>query len=276
MHNFGKNVVYEPRHRYTPRTEEEVLAILARHRGGQIRVQGSGHSWSGIVEATDVLVSLSHFSGVTVEEGPVGHVARVGAGATIEKILAGLRKTAFSLPTLGAMTRQTIAGAAATATHGTGSASLSSFVRTVRLACYDAGGNPIIRTIRGGDELLAARVSLGCLGVILELTLELVPRFWMHECMKGTTPSSPSSPRKPSGPSSSFWSFHTGGGGTPTTADGCPSRTHARSGACGGSGRMTCSWSSGGCTRSSRQCWERPGSSAPAPSRGFGNRRCHR
>ena len=83
------------------------------------------------------------------------------------------------------MTRQTIAGAAATATHGTGSASLSSFVRTVRLACYDAGGNPIIRTIRGGDELLAARVSLGCLGVILELTLELVPRFWMHECMKG-------------------------------------------------------------------------------------------
>jgi FAD/FMN-containing dehydrogenase len=184
MHNFGKNVVYEPRHRYTPRTEEEVLAILARHRGGQIRVQGSGHSWSGIVEATDVLVSLAYFSGVTVEEGPVGHVARVGAGATIETILAELRKTTFSLPTLGAITRQTIAGAAATATHGTGSASLSSFVRTVRVACYDAGGNPVIRTIRGGDELLAARVSLGCLGAILELTLELVPRFWMHECMK--------------------------------------------------------------------------------------------
>src|SRR4029453_325479 len=106
------------------------------------------------------------------------------AGATIETILAELRKTTFSLPTLGAITRQTIAGAAATATHGTGSASLSSFVRTVRVACYDAGGNPVIRTIRGGDELLAARVSLGCLGAILELTLELVPRFWMHECMK--------------------------------------------------------------------------------------------
>ncbi len=41
-----------------------------------------------------------------------------------------------------------------------------------------------IRTIRDGDELLAARASLGCLGVILELTLELVPRFWMEECMK--------------------------------------------------------------------------------------------
>jgi hypothetical protein len=184
VHNFGKNVVYEPRHRYIPRTEEEVIAILARHRSGQIRVQGAGHSWSAIVEATDVLVSLAHFSDVTVEDGPGGHVARVGAGATLEKILSDLQKTEFSLPTLGAITRQTIAGATATATHGTGNASLSSFVRSVRLACYDASGNPIIKTIRGGDELLAARVSLGCLGVILELTLELVPRFRMEECMK--------------------------------------------------------------------------------------------
>ena len=184
MHNFGKNVVYEPRHRYTPRTEEEVLAILARHRDGHIRVQGAGHSWSGIVEATDVLVSVAHFSDVTVEEGPGGHVARVGAGATLEKIVAALRRTAFSLPTLGAITRQTIAGATATATHGTGNASLSSFVRTVRLACYDARGNPTVRTIRGEDDLLAARASLGCLGIILELTVELVPRFWMEERMK--------------------------------------------------------------------------------------------
>jgi len=184
VHNFGKNVLFEPRHRYTPRTEEEVLAILARHRGGYIRVQGAGHSWSAIVEATDVLVNLAHFSDVTVEKGLAGHVARAGAGATIEKILTSLRKTAFSLPTLGAITRQTIAGATATATHGTGNASLSNFVRNVRLACYDARGNPIIKSIRGGDELLAARASLGCLGVILELTLELVPRFWMEEAMK--------------------------------------------------------------------------------------------
>ena len=184
MHNFGKNVSYEPRHRYTPRTEEEVLGILAAHHDGRIRVQGAGHSWSRIVEATDVLVNLAHFSDVTVERGTVGHVARAGAGATIEQILAALRETAFSLPTLGAITRQTIAGATATATHGTGNASLSSFVRSVKLACYGASGKPIIKTIHGGDDLLAARASLGCLGVILELTIELVPRFWMSERMK--------------------------------------------------------------------------------------------
>ena len=184
VHNFGKNVSYEPRYRYTPRTEEEVLGILAAHHGGGIRVQGAGHSWSGIVAATDVLVNLAHFSDVAVEQGPAGHVARVGAGATIEKILAALRHTPFSLPTLGAITRQTIGGATATATHGTGNASLSSLVRSVKLACYGASGEPIIRTIHGGDDLLAARASLGCLGVILELTLDVVPRFWMDECMK--------------------------------------------------------------------------------------------
>ena len=184
MHNFGKNVWYEPRHRYTPRTEEEVLGILAAHEGGRIRVQGAGHSWSRVVEATDVLVNLAHFSGVTVESGPGGHVVRVGAGATIEKILSALRHTAFSLPTLGAITQQTIGGATATATHGTGNASLSGFVRSVKLACYGASGEPIIKAIHGGDELLAARASLGCLGVILELTIEVVPRFWMDERMK--------------------------------------------------------------------------------------------
>jgi hypothetical protein len=184
VHNFGKNVSYEPRHQYTPRTDQEVLEILARHPGGRIRVQGAGHSWSRIVEAPDVLVNLALFSEVIVEPGTGGHVARVGAGATIEKILAALRETPFSMPTLGAITRQTIGGATATATHGAGNASLSSFVRSVKLACYDASGTPIIKTVHGGDELLAARASLGCLGVILELTIELVPRFWMDECMK--------------------------------------------------------------------------------------------
>jgi hypothetical protein len=184
MRNFGKNVLYSPRHRYAPRTEEEVLKILSRHRGGQIRVEGAGHSWSGVVEASDVIVNLASFSNVTIEEGPAGYVVRIGAGATFERVLTALRVTPFDLPTLGAITRQTVAGASATATHGTGSASLSSFVRTLRLACYDTKGNPLIKTISGGDELLAARTSLGCLGVILELTLELVPRFWMQEQMK--------------------------------------------------------------------------------------------
>ena len=184
MHNFGKNVVYQPRQVYIPRTEEEVLAILSKHREGHIRVQSTGHSWSRIVEADDALVRLTHFTGITVEAGPAGPVARIGAGATLAQIVATLSKTGYSLPTLGAITQQTIAGATATATHGTGNTSLSSFVRAVRLACYDAGGNPIIRTITAGDDLLAARASLGCMGVLLELTLELVPRFWMHEVMK--------------------------------------------------------------------------------------------
>ena len=183
MHNFGKNVVYNPQHRDAPQIEPEILNILS-HRGGQIRVQGSGHSWSGIVEATGVLLDLASFSDITVEDRPSGPVAHVGAGATIENILSALRATPFDLPTLGAITRQTIAGATATATHGTGDASLSSLVQAVKLACYDAKGDPFVKRIDGGDELLAARTSLGCMGVILELTLALEPRFWMEEQMK--------------------------------------------------------------------------------------------
>ena len=69
MHNFGKNVVYLPNYRYAPPTEEEVLDIMSRHREGQIRVQGSGHSWSGIVEATDVLLNLASFRMLQLRKG---------------------------------------------------------------------------------------------------------------------------------------------------------------------------------------------------------------
>lgn len=185
LKNFGHNVSYSPKHFYEPTSEKEVLTILDKHKKGHVRVQSTGHSWSEIVEADDVLVNMRHFNAVTIEKRTSGPVAKIGAGAVLQTILNGLHSSSpYTLPTMGAIKRQTIAGATATATHGTGNTSLSNFVKEIKLACYDTNGNPCIKTINSGDELLAARASLGCMGIILELVIEIVPNFWMEEILQ--------------------------------------------------------------------------------------------
>jgi L-gulonolactone oxidase len=186
--NYGHNVIYSPKHFYEPKTEQDVLTILERHKKGRVRVQSTGHSWSEIVGADAALVRMTHFSSVAIEQSASGPVARIGAGAILQDILDTLHRTsAYTLPTLGGIKRQTIAGATATATHGTGNTSLSNFIQKVKLACYDQNGEPRVKTISEGDELLAARASLGCMGVILEVTIRIVPKFWMREVSKEHT-----------------------------------------------------------------------------------------
>src|SRR5205814_343790 len=59
--NFGGNVAFAPRHRYTPSSEAEVLEVLDRHAGGTIRVIGSLHSWSDDTVSDDAILDLRLF-----------------------------------------------------------------------------------------------------------------------------------------------------------------------------------------------------------------------
>lgn len=181
--NFGRNVVSRPANRYRPASEREVLEILERHREGTIRALGAGHAWSPGIETDDVLVDLGAFDGIHIDrEGPDRQpTVRAGAGAPIKKILAHLRRHGLTLPSLGLITEQTIAGATATGTHGSGRHSLSHYVRSLEVACYDDSGTPGIRTLDEGMELEAGRCSLGCVGLVLEVTLETVPLYFIEE-----------------------------------------------------------------------------------------------
>jgi FAD/FMN-containing dehydrogenase len=107
----------------------------------------------------------------------------VGAGCQIKQLLSELaRQGAGTLPSLGLITEQSIAGAFSTSTHGSGMPSMSNFIEEVRIARYDsASGEPIIRTIDSGDELRAARCSLGAMGVIVSASFWARPKFNIEE-----------------------------------------------------------------------------------------------
>lgn len=183
--NFGGNVRFTPRHRYAPRSEAEVLEVLDRHAGGAIRVVASLHSWSDDTVCEDVILDLRHFDRVAVETRDGETWATVGAGCVLADALAQLRTAAdATLPTLGAVTVQRMAGVVSTATHGSGHSSFSHHASALRIAAYDpATGKARIFELTGGDELLAARCAIGAMGVILEVRLRCVPTYHVAETL---------------------------------------------------------------------------------------------
>ena len=181
--NFGGNRSFRPKSIFTPRNDDELLEILRECHGRQIRTIGRLHSWSEAPVADDVLIDMQHFQDIRVELRDGGHWVTAGAGCQIKRLLAELaRQSAGTLPSLGLITEQTIAGAISTGTHGSGSPSMSHFVDELRVATYDAAnGEPVIRTINRDCDLRAARCSLGALGVIVSVGLWSRPRYFVEE-----------------------------------------------------------------------------------------------
>jgi FAD/FMN-containing dehydrogenase len=76
---------------------------------------------------------------------------------------------------------QTIAGATATATHGSGRHCLSHYICKLRIATYDGQGKPVVQEITGGEELKAARCSLGSMGIVTEVVIPIRKQYFIEE-----------------------------------------------------------------------------------------------
>lgn len=181
--NFGANQEFEPKSAYAPRSEAELLEILDTNQGRRFRAIGRLHSWSAAAVADDVLIDLRHMNQVTVHENEDSPYAEIGAGCQIKEALSQLEaQGGYTLCSLGLITEQAIAGAVSTSTHGSGRHSTSHYVQAVRLAHFDTEtGKATIRTIDGGDELRAARCSLGSLGIISSVRVQIRKQFMVEE-----------------------------------------------------------------------------------------------
>jgi FAD/FMN-containing dehydrogenase len=182
IRNFGRNLEFSPRQVLIPASEAELLDMLRHHRGKNIRAIGRLHSWSEAPVADEVLLDLRLLNEVRVERRGQEVWAVVGGGCQIKRALSELEQMAgVTFPTLGLISEQTIAGASATGTHGSGRHSLSHYLDEVQIATYDAAGQPLIRTISGRDELRAARCSLGCLGIVASVAFRCRPQYRIEE-----------------------------------------------------------------------------------------------
>jgi L-gulonolactone oxidase len=172
----------EPAELVTPRDAEEVLAALERARAGGIRVKaaGSGHSFTGAAVTDGLMLRLDALSGLTDVDLAQRRV-RVLAGTPLHVLNPTLQALGLALPNLGDIDRQTISGAIATGTHGTGirRQGIAAAVSGLTLALAD-GSTLTCSADREPEVFQAARVGLGALGVVLEVELQCVPAFRLH------------------------------------------------------------------------------------------------
>src|SRR6476469_6931773 len=166
----------------TPRSEAEVVeeVVRAADRGLQVKAIGAGHSFTGVAVTDGVQLRLGALSGVTSIDSTRGE-ATVRAGTPLHVLNEELAAFGCALPNLGDIDRQSLAGATGTGTHGTGLrlTGLSAGIRALRIVLAD--GSVVDCSPTQEPELFqAARLGLGALGVVTEITVGVGPAFLLH------------------------------------------------------------------------------------------------
>ncbi len=180
--NWSGSVSCTPRSIHRPRHEGEAADLVrdVAARNGRLRVAGSGHSFTPLCASDDTLVSLDEMQGV-VDVDVERQQATVRAGTKIYELGEPLAGHGLALANQGDIDRQALAGAIATGTHGTGPTLGSLSTQVVGLRLVDGRGELREIDARQGELLAAARVSLGALGLITAIRLQLVPAYRLHE-----------------------------------------------------------------------------------------------
>ena len=180
--NWVGNQACEPRELAVPRDEAEVRSLVARaaREGLAVRVAGAGHSFTPIVLTDGLLLDLHELRGVHVEVK--ARRVTVGGGTRIEELGDPLWEAGLALVNMGDIDEQALAGALATGTHGTG-VTLPSFSASLRRARLVTASGDVVELSPESDPDLfrAAQVSIGMLGVMTQVTLEVTEAYVLHE-----------------------------------------------------------------------------------------------
>ncbi|HET6967213.1 MAG TPA: D-arabinono-1,4-lactone oxidase [Ornithinibacter sp.] len=181
-HNWSGTVVAHPAEVRRVATVEGVVDAVrtAARRGLGVRVAGSGHSFTPLVATDGLLLHVDGLTGVVSVDAPRSRV-RVRAGTPLHLLNPALQEVGLALPNLGDIDRQTISGAVATGTHGTGTRLQGIAAAVCGLTLVLADGSTLECSSEVEPEVFqAARVGLGALGVVTELELQCVPAFRLH------------------------------------------------------------------------------------------------
>lgn len=179
MKNWSGNVQWNPSIIEKPSTEKEIqnIVLKAANDNKKIRVIGSGHSFTSLCSTNEILISLDNYQGAT-SINKEKKQATVKGGTKLSLLGELLFKEGLAMENLGDINVQSVAGAISTGTHGTGVGFKSISNQVVALKFINGKGEVIECSETKNTELFkAAQVSLGCFGIITEITIQCVPAY---------------------------------------------------------------------------------------------------
>jgi alditol oxidase len=177
--NWAGNLTFTAGQIHRPATVAQVRSLVAG--ASRVRALGTRHSFSELADSPGDLISLAGLP-PEVEVDTAGRTARVAAGMRYAEVAARLGAHGLALPNLASLAHISVGGACATSTHGSGdgNGSLATVVSALELVTAD-GDLVTLRRGQDGGALAGAVVGLGALGVVVSLTLDLVPAFVMRQ-----------------------------------------------------------------------------------------------
>lgn len=181
-HNWARTVSVTPQQLAYPSSESEIMQLVlsAESEGLHIRAVGAGHSFTPVAASSDIMLSLDHLQGIENYDPDSGEVT-VWAGTRLHQLGRLLHELGRAQENLGDIDQQSVAGAISTGTHGTGLHFGSIGTQVTGLRLIDGRGQ--LRTIDASqpDQLAAARLSLGALGIITSVTLKTQSAFKLRQ-----------------------------------------------------------------------------------------------
>lgn len=168
--------------RAAPTSEDELCTLIrdATRKGLNVRVAGSGHSFTPVALTSGLHLTLANMTGVRHIDHEKRRVT-AAAGTTINQLVGVLKAEGLSMINQGDIDSQALAGALTTGTHGTGITLGNMASSIVGMKLVQPDGEIIVVDESTPDLLLASRVSLGVLGAISEITLQVTDSFNLHE-----------------------------------------------------------------------------------------------
>ena len=168
--------------RAAPKSEDELCATIAEAtaKGMNVRVAGSGHSFTPVALTSGLHLTLADMTGVKHIDHEKKRIT-ASAGTTFNELAAVLKAEGLSMINQGDIDSQALAGALTTGTHGTGAQLPVLADAIVGMKLVQPDGSILTVDETTPDMLLAGRVSLGLLGAISELTLQVTDSYRLRE-----------------------------------------------------------------------------------------------
>ncbi|WP_326552535.1 D-arabinono-1,4-lactone oxidase [Micromonospora sp. NBC_01813] len=171
--NWAGNVTFAARHIHRPASVDELRRIVGA--ATRIRALGTGHSFNRLADTDAELVSLAGLPTEVVVD-PVASTVTAGGGIRYGELAEHLHTRGYALHNLASLPHISVAGACATATHGSGqgNGNLATAVRGIELVT--AAGD-LVALDRSDPDFAGVVVGLGGLGVVTSVTLAIEPTF---------------------------------------------------------------------------------------------------
>jgi alditol oxidase len=179
LKNWAGNLKYTTTNVFEPNSVEEVQEMVGRFK--KLRALGTRHCFNRIADSEHNLISTQNLNQVMAID-TASKTVTVGAGVRYGEFCKQIHEAGFAVHNLASLPHISVAGACATATHGSGITNGNLATAVSAWEIVKANGEVIMLSReKNPDVFYGAVVGLGALGVVTKVTLDLVPTFQVRQ-----------------------------------------------------------------------------------------------